>query len=97
MAGLTVISGGRDWAGAQARPEARVVRVEDVEAEARRRLRAAHIDEWRAREFITGKPAPADIKHLELQITFAALAISRLSPIPADYASDVYWPTHWTD
>jgi len=73
------------------------VRVEDVEDEASRRLRAAGIDQWRVREFITGRPAPAEIKHFEVQVEFAARAISRLSPIPKDFASDVYWPTYWAD
>lgn len=94
MAMLNVIAGG--WEEGQ-RPMSRPARVEDIEAEARRRLRAIGIDEWRMREFVTGRPMPADICHLELQINFAAQALSRLSPIPADYAADVYWPTHWRD
>jgi len=69
--------------------------VEDVEAEARRRLRAIGIDEWRMREFVSGLPMPADIRHFEQQIELAAQALSRLSPIPADYAADIYWPTYW--
>lgn len=98
MAGLTVIAGGkaRMEQGGR-RLTLRGVKVEDVEAEATRRLRAIRLDEWRVREFVTGRPVPADIKHLELQISFAAQAISRLSPIPSDYAADVYWPTHWAD
>jgi hypothetical protein len=66
--------------------------VEDVEAEARRRLRACRIDQWRTREFISGLPMPDGIRHYALQIEFAANAISRLSPIPEDFDSDVYWP-----
>ncbi|WP_240233445.1 hypothetical protein [Devosia lacusdianchii] len=71
------------------------VLVEDVEAEARRRLRAIKLDEWRTREFITGNPMPADVRHFALQVEFAAQAISRLSPIPEDFDSDVYWPRLW--
>ncbi len=71
------------------------VTIEDVEAEARRRLRASRVQEWRAREFITGRPMPADIKHFELQISFAAQAICCLSPIPADFDDDLYWPIYW--
>ena len=68
------------------------VLVEDVEAEARRRLRSCRIEEWRTREFITGRPMPDDVRHFAMQVEFAALAISRLSPIPGDFDSDVYWP-----
>lgn len=71
------------------------VLVEDVEAEARRRLRAIRVDEWRTREFITGNPMPDDIRHFALQVEFAAQAISRLSPIPEDFDSDIYWPRLW--
>ena len=69
--------------------------VEDVEAEARRRLRACRIEEWRTREFITGRPMPHEVRHYALQVEFAASAISQLSPIPDDYDSDVYWPKFW--
>ena len=68
------------------------VLVEDVEAEARRRLRACRINEWRTREFITGRPMPDDIRHFAMQVEFAATAISRLSPIPHDFDDDIYWP-----
>jgi hypothetical protein len=68
------------------------IHIDDVEAEARRRLRSCRIDEWRTREFITGRPMPDDIRHYALQVDFAAKAISRLSPIPDDFDSDVYWP-----
>lgn len=68
------------------------VLVEDVEAEARRRLRTCRIQEWRTREFITGQPMPDNVRHFALQVEFAALAIARLSPIPEDFDSDVYWP-----
>jgi len=37
-------------------------------------------------------PMPAVLKYLAMQIDFAAEAISRLDPIPADYRSDLYWP-----
>lgn len=69
--------------------------IEDVEAEARRRLRNCRVHEWRAREFITGIAIPADIKHFEMQVNFAAQAICCLSPIPGDFDDDLYWPTYW--
>ena len=92
---FAVIEGSREWTEPmrpvpQAAPVA--VLVEDVEAEARRRLRAIKLQEWRTREFITGRPMPDDVRHYALQVEFAAEAISRLSPIPDDFDSDVYWP-----
>ena len=93
--GFAVVQGGRDGRelnyGSQSAHKD-VPLVEDVEAEARRRLRACRLDEWRTREFITGRAMPADIRHYALQVDFAAKAISRLSPIPQDFDSDVYWP-----
>lgn len=79
------------WPVAESAPAA--VLIEDVEAEARRRLRNCHIAEWRNREFITGRPMPHAIRHFVLQVEFAASAISRLSPIPDDFDSDIYWPS----
>lgn len=94
---FAVIEGGLGQAGAEASGSFRrqALDVEDIEAEARRRLKAIKLDEWRTREFVSGYPMPADIKHLALQIEFAAQALARLSPIPADFDSDVYWPQVW--
>ncbi|MCZ4346396.1 hypothetical protein PSC71_14180 [Devosia sp. J2-20] len=39
---------------------------------------------------------PEDVRHYALQVEFAATAISRLSPIPQDFDSDVYWPRFWS-
>lgn len=92
---FAVIEGSREWTEPARRGTARAtaaILVEDVEAEARRRLRSCRIDEWRTREFITGRPMPDDVRHFALQVEFAAKAISRLSPIPDDFDSDVYWP-----
>ncbi|KKB83833.1 hypothetical protein VW29_13645 [Devosia limi DSM 17137] len=91
MVRLAVIDGGQGRAGRASDH----VRIEDVEAEAQRRLRICRVQEWRAREFITGIAVPADIKHFELQVNFAAQAICCLSPIPADFDDDLYWPTYW--
>ena len=94
---FAVISGSREWT--EAAPERvmpqRTVEVEDVQYEARRRLKSLKIEEWRVREFVTGTPVPDNIRHLALQIEYAAQAIGRLSPIPADFADDVYWPRVW--
>jgi hypothetical protein len=92
---FAVISGGREWTEPTGRGTTHAIAsidVEDVEAEARRRLRSSHIQEWRTREFITGQPVPDDIRHYALQVEFAAKAISRLSPIPQDFDDDIYWP-----
>lgn len=85
---LSVIEGG----AVQRRFDAGSARVEDVLAEAARRRKAIGFDEWRVREFVTGRAMPNEVKYLELQITYAAEALSRLSPIPPDFADDVYWP-----
>lgn len=93
---FAVIEGGREWTEPKRLAVAHAagpVLVEDVEAEARRRLRACRIDEWRTREFITGAPMPDHVRHFALQVEFAAQAISRLSTIPEDFDSDIYWPT----
>tara|TARA_R110002020_G_scaffold28563_5_gene90898 strand:- start:6452 stop:6751 length:300 start_codon:yes stop_codon:yes gene_type:complete len=96
---FAVIEGSREWtepSWSPQQPAPAAILVEDVEAEARRRLRAIRLNEWRTREFITGQPMPDDIRHYALQVEYAATAIARLSPIPADFDSDVYWPRLWT-
>lgn len=93
------IDAGREWTEPKRYvpiADAVTVLVEDVEAEARRRLRALKVNEWRTREFISGQPMPDDIRHLVTQIEFAAAALTRLSPIPDDYDDDLYWPRMWT-
>lgn len=92
----SVIDGSREWTEPVRRGTNSVaasILVEDVEAEARRRLRSCRIEEWRTREFITGLPMPDDVRHFAMQVEFAAIAISRLSPIPDDFDSDIYWPS----
>ena len=92
---FAVIEKSREWTEPTRRTSHAVpvsVYVEDVEAEARRRLRSVKLNEWRTREFITGRPMPDEIRHFALQVEFAAKAISRLSPIPDDFDSDFYWP-----
>lgn len=90
---LRVIEGGlgaaeqRDRGAERQRPDG-----EDVRREATRRLGASGYDRSRVMEFATGVPIPAMLKYLAMQIDFAAEAISRLDPIPADYHSDLYWP-----
>ena len=92
---FAVIENSREWTEPTRRTSHAVpvsVYVEDVEAEARRRLRSVKLNEWRTREFITGRPMPDEIRHFALQVEFAAMAISRLLPIPDYFDSDFYWP-----
>ena len=90
-----VVVGSREWHDSVARRESwdPVISPADVDAEARRRKAALKLDEWQMREYVTGRQMPEGIRHLALQIDFAANAISRLSPIPADFADDIYWPS----
>lgn len=94
---FAVVNGSREWTEAppQRVSPQRALDVEDVEREARRRLKAIKVEEWRVREFVTGTPMPDSVRHLAMQIEYAAQAIGRLSPIPSDYADDVYWPRVW--
>lgn len=94
---FAVINGTREWTETlpqRALPQ-HTIDVEDVQAEARRRLRKLKVEEWRVREFVTGAPMPDNVRHLAMQIEFASQAIARLSPIPADFADDLYWPRTW--
>jgi hypothetical protein len=87
----------REWSGhsSLSRPLNNGIDSVAVEAEARRRKGMAGLDEWQLREYVTGLPIPSDLRNLCLQIDYAAQAISRLSPIPADFTDDIYWPRVW--
>lgn len=89
--GFAVIRNEQGWA------QERRVLVEDVQAEARRRKKLLRFDELSLREFVNGTPVPEHVRNTALQIDFAALALARLSPIPSDYADDLYWPRMWLD
>jgi len=90
---LRVIEGGLGAAEQHDREaESRRPDREDVRREAARRLGASGYNRSRVMEFAAGVPMPAVLKYLAMQIDFAAEAISRLDPIPADYRSDLYWP-----
>ncbi|AHF85844.1 hypothetical protein RLEG3_30275 [Rhizobium leguminosarum bv. trifolii WSM1689] len=65
---------------------------DDVRREAARRISESGYHLSRIREFATGVPMLASLKHLSLQIDFAAEALSRLDPIPEDFRADGYWP-----
>lgn len=67
----------------------------EVENEARRRKTLLKLDEWQLREFVTDRPVPEHVTQMCRQIDLAAQALSRLSPIPADFADDLYWPRMW--
>lgn len=95
---FAVIEGSREWTEPSRHDPLSglvAIRIEDVEAEAHRRLRAIRLNDWRTREFLTGQPMPEDVRHYALQVEYAAKAISRLSTIPQDFDSDIYWPRLW--
>jgi hypothetical protein len=92
------IEGSREWTESARRSVVEtpiVVVVDDVENEARRRLRLVKLDEWRTREMITGRPMPESVRQFALQVDYARQALSMMSPIPADFDSDVDWPMRW--
>ena len=66
--------------------------AEDVRREAARRLKVAGYDDAQTRSFVAGRPVPAGLKYLKLQMDFAAAALVRMSPVPADFREDRYWP-----
>lgn len=87
----------REWSEAPfaERSLGRVVQAADVAHEARCRKSAIGLDEWRLNEFVSGTPMPERITQLCQQIEFAATALTRMSPIPSDFADDLYWPRVW--
>ncbi|QQR40654.1 hypothetical protein [Devosia rhizoryzae] len=85
-----------DWSEGELDHKApRVVQQAEVEQEARRRKQGLAIDEWQLREFVSGVPLPERLVQLCRQIDLASAALSRMSPIPANFADDVYWPRMW--
>ncbi|NGP17578.1 hypothetical protein [Devosia aurantiaca] len=85
-----------DWSEVPPRREpVRVVMQADVEQEARRRKQGLAIDEWQLREFVSGVPLPDRLVQLCRQIDLASAALSRMSPIPTNFADDIYWPRMW--
>lgn len=90
---LMVIEGGRGD-GVEVLPERSQAwrNAAAVHAEARRRIHLSGYDAWRVREFATGAAMPKAIRYLQMQITFAADALSRLDRLPEDFRSDIYWP-----
>jgi hypothetical protein len=64
----------------------------DVRREAERRLGACGYHRSRVMELSLGLPMPSALRYLAMQIEFAAEAICRLDPIPADFHKDLYWP-----
>lgn len=90
-----IVEGGLDRASSKSGPDEDASRpsMHDVKTEAARRIKDSGYEEWRVREFVTGAPIPSGLKYLRMQIEFAAVALSRLSPIPDDFRADAYWPT----
>jgi hypothetical protein len=86
----------REWSGhARTLAPSQTIHPTEVDREARRRKALLGLDEWRVREYVTGISMPSDVRNMCLQIDYAAQALARLSPIPADFSDDVYWPRMW--
>ena len=94
---FATISDSREWSEGTPPPylKHRVVQQAELENEARRRKAMLGLDEWQLREFVYGTVIPAHIPQVCREIELAAAALSRMSPIPANFADDVYWPRVW--
>ena len=94
---FAVIRDTREWSEPDSRVAgvSRIVDSVEVEQEARRRKGLLKLDEWQLRQYVTDRPVPDHIVQMCLQIDLAAAALARLSPIPADYTDDLYWPRMW--
>lgn len=89
---LRVIEGGLSSAGQRdSQTSDRGPEREDIRREAARRLSASGYHRSCVMESL-GVPMPSALQYLAMQIDFAADAIGRLDPIPADFRSDLYWP-----
>lgn len=73
----------------------RLIGIEEVFAEARRRKAALNIDQWQMEEYVSGNPMPMRVQRQCKETDLAANALSRMSPIPSDFADNVYWPPIW--
>ncbi|MBJ7577975.1 hypothetical protein JHC09_08765 [Devosia sp. MC532] len=73
----------------------RLIGIEEVFAEARRRKAVLNIEQWQMEEYVSGNPMPMRVQRQCKEIDLAATALSRMSPIPSDFADNVYWPPSW--
>lgn len=91
---FAVIGNTREWSepAPPSRGDLQVVDISAVENEARRRKGLLRLDEWRLRQYVTDRPVPEHVLQMCTQIDLAAAALVRLTPIPRDYADDLYWP-----
>ena len=94
---FAVIRDTREWNEPQSRVprSGHTIDAVEVENEARRRKSLLRLDEWQLRQFVTDRPMPEHVTQMCRQIDLAAAALSRLSPIPDDFADDLYWPRMW--
>lgn len=93
---FAVVDDSREWSEPRARTSAaRIVDSDEVQNEARRRKALLKLDEWELRQYVTDRPVPEHIVQMCMQIDLAAAALVRLSPIPTDFADDLYWPRIW--
>jgi hypothetical protein len=70
---------------------------DDLRREAARRLERLLHGQYKARALATGAPVPQHIRDLALQYDFVVETLSALKPIPADFRSDIYWPSPMAD
>jgi hypothetical protein len=86
---LRVIEGGRGLTpSVQEETDARSL----IRAEGIRRLSAAGLEKFEARERLTGISIPRSLFIFKLQVEYTVEALSKLSPLPGDYTADGYWP-----
>jgi hypothetical protein len=94
---FALVNDTREWSEPEARQSETgpLVGSSAVENEARRRKAMLKLDEWQLRQYVTDRPVPDHIVQMCRQIDLAAAALARLSPIPSDFADDLYWPRMW--
>ena len=88
---LVLIKGGQFEAVSEMPPA--VFGPQHVSQEATRRLRQAGYQQAHMRSLATGQALPKPLHYFKMQVDFVARTLSALDPVPADFASDRYWPT----
>jgi hypothetical protein len=87
---LILIKGGRY--GEPVQLDHDVTDRDRVKQEAARRLRDAGYAQSHIRFLATGSAIPIPLRNFKMQVDFVADTLSRLDPVPRDFASDIYWP-----
>lgn len=87
---LVLIKGGHFDVAAEIVPAA--PGPQHVRQEAARRLRQAGYMQAHARSLATGQALPKPLHYYKMQVDFVAGTLAAIDPVPADFASDKYWP-----